>query len=57
LRTELNRGFWYVLDADPNLVLRKSTDGMWEELLERSRKNAKRVRASSGDAQHYGHLN
>lgn len=57
LRTELNRGFWYVLDADSDLVLRKSTDGMWEELLERSRKNAKRVRASSRDAQHYAHLN
>ena len=36
LRTELERGFWYVLDADPSLVLRKSTAGMWEELVKRS---------------------
>lgn len=36
LRAELERGFWYVLDADANLVLRKSTVGMWEELVKRS---------------------
>lgn len=36
LRAELDRGFWYVLDADPSLVLRKSTAGMWEELVKRS---------------------
>ena len=36
LRAELDQGFWYVLDADSNLVLRKSTAGMWEELVKRS---------------------
>lgn len=56
LRAEIDRGFWYVLDADSSLVLRKSTDGMWEELLERSRKNARRVKASAKDTQHYAHL-
>jgi putative transcriptional regulator len=56
LRAEVDRGFWYVLDADSSLVLRKSTDGMWEELLERSRKNARRVRASAQDAQQYAYL-
>ena len=33
LRSEINRGFWYVQDADVSLVLRKSTVGMWEELV------------------------
>ncbi len=56
LRDEVDRGFWYVLDADAKLVLRKSTDGMWEELLERSRMAARRVRASAEDVRHYAHL-
>ena len=53
LRDEIDRGFWYVLDADTKLVLRKSTDGMWEELLERSRMAARRVSASAQDPHHY----
>ena len=36
LRAEIDRGFWYVHDADANVVLRKSTAGMWEELVKRS---------------------
>jgi putative transcriptional regulator len=36
LQSEIERGFWYVMDAETNLVLRKSTDGMWEELVKRS---------------------
>jgi putative transcriptional regulator len=36
LHDELKRGLWYVLDADPAIALRKSTDGMWEELLRRA---------------------
>ncbi len=56
LRDEIDRGFWYVLDADTKLVLRKSTEGMWEELLERSRIAARRVRASAEDAQPYAYL-
>ena len=32
LRDELKRGAWYVLDADPAIVLRKP-DGLWEELV------------------------
>ncbi|HZM46784.1 MAG TPA: YqgE/AlgH family protein [Burkholderiales bacterium] len=49
LRAELDRGFWYVLDADANLVLRKSTIGMWEELVKRSeqQKNLIRTRLDS----------
>ena len=53
LRAEVKRGFWYVMDADSDLVLRHPTEGMWEELLERSRKNAKRVSASAEQIQHY----
>ena len=33
LDAEIKRGFWFVLDADSSLVLRKSTQGMWEELV------------------------
>jgi putative transcriptional regulator len=32
LEDEIKRGAWYVLDADPSVVLRKS-DGLWEELV------------------------
>lgn len=35
LREEVKRGAWYVLDADPALVLRKP-DGLWEELVRRA---------------------
>ena len=56
LRAEVKRGFWYVLDADTSLVLRTPTEGMWEELLERSRKNAQRVSASAEDIQQYARV-
>lgn len=56
LRAEVKRGFWYVLDADSSLVLRTPTEGMWEELLERSRKNAQRVSASAKDVLEYARL-
>jgi putative transcriptional regulator len=36
LRDEIKRGAWFVLDADPALVLRKPTEGMWEELVRRA---------------------
>jgi putative transcriptional regulator len=37
LRQEVDRGLWYVLDADPELVFRKNPAGLWEELLRRAR--------------------
>jgi len=37
LRLEIDRGLWYVLDADPDLVFRKDPGGLWEELLRRAR--------------------
>jgi putative transcriptional regulator len=52
LRAEIERGFWYVLDAEASLVLRKSTTGMWEELVKRSeqQKNLIRTRNDESDA-------
>jgi len=36
LAEEVRRGLWFVLDAQPEILLRKSTDGLWEELVGRS---------------------
>jgi putative transcriptional regulator len=36
LTDEIKRGAWYVLNADRALVLRKPTEGMWEELVRRA---------------------
>ena len=36
LAHEVSSGFWYVLDHDATLVFRKTTDGLWEELVGRS---------------------
>ena len=33
LRDEIDRGLWAVLDADLDVVFRKDTEGLWEELL------------------------
>jgi putative AlgH/UPF0301 family transcriptional regulator len=33
----VDRGLWYVLDADPDLLFRKDPGGLWEELLGRAR--------------------
>jgi putative transcriptional regulator len=44
LSGEIDRGLWSVLDADIGMVFRKHTEGMWEELLQSSR----RIRADSG---------
>ena len=47
LRGEIDRGLWSVTGADLDTVFRKDTDGLWEELLQQS----KRIRASlPGDA-------
>lgn len=36
LRDEIKRGAWHLLDADASLVVRKQTEGMWEELVRRA---------------------
>ena len=40
LADELDRGYWYVDQADAKLVLEKKTDGLWEELVRRSEAKA-----------------
>ena len=44
LRSEIDRGFWNVLDADAKLILRKPTEGMWEELNKRGDQRPKGIR-------------
>jgi len=38
LKAEIERGLWSVMSADPDMVFRKDMDGMWEELLQQSRR-------------------
>ena len=47
LEAEIRNDFWYVQDADAKLVLRKSTNGMWEELVKRSLRNKNAITASN----------
>jgi putative AlgH/UPF0301 family transcriptional regulator len=42
LRDEVKRGAWFVLDADPKLVLRKP-EGLWEELVRRAEQRANSI--------------
>jgi putative transcriptional regulator len=44
LRGEIDRGLWSVLDAEVETVFRKDTEGLWEELLQQTR----RIRAKGG---------
>jgi putative AlgH/UPF0301 family transcriptional regulator len=37
LNSEFEREGWYVLPADEEIVFRKDTGGLWEELIERLR--------------------
>jgi len=43
LKSEIERGLWSVLNADLDMVFRKDTEGLWEELLQSS----KRIRAEA----------
>jgi len=38
LRREIERGLWSVLDADLDVVFRKDTEGLWEELLQQTQR-------------------
>ena len=42
LKGEIDRGLWSVIGADLDTIFRKDTDGLWEELLQQSR----RIRAA-----------
>ena len=43
LKSEIDRGLWSVLDAQVNTIFRKDTEGLWEELLQSTR----RIRAGA----------
>jgi len=45
LRQEVDRGLWYVLDADPDFVFRKDPGRLWEDLLRRARSVTARSRS------------
>jgi putative transcriptional regulator len=46
LKSEIDRGLWSVQDADLDMVFRKDTENLWEELQQA----AKRIRAEGGTA-------
>src|SRR5438105_3461123 len=46
LKSEIDRGLWSVQNADLDLVFRKETEGLWEELLQAT----KRIRAETAPA-------
>jgi putative transcriptional regulator len=43
LREELKRGLWHVLEPETELVMRKPTEGLWEELVQRSERRANQI--------------
>jgi putative transcriptional regulator len=43
LKSEIDRGLWSVTNADADTIFRKDTEGLWEELLQQSR----RIRAEA----------
>lgn len=38
LKVEIDRGLWSVLSADPDVVFRKDMEGLWEEMLQHTRR-------------------
>lgn len=46
LRREIERGLWRVLDPDLGVIFRNDTEGLWEELLQQTR----RIRARAPGA-------
>ena len=38
LKAEIDRGIWSVLSADPDVVFRKDMEGLWEEMLQQTRR-------------------
>lgn len=44
LQSEVLREGWYFLQADEGLVFRRTSEGMWEELVERAKKSDSRGR-------------
>ncbi|HUN68651.1 MAG TPA: YqgE/AlgH family protein [Burkholderiales bacterium] len=53
LKAEIERGIWSVLSADMDVVFRKDVDGLWEEMLQQTRRiraefTGPRVRGDDG---------
>ena len=48
LKSEIDRGLWSVTGADLDVIFRKDTEGLWDELLQQSRRI--RADAASGVA-------
>src|SRR5437762_504585 len=46
LRSEIDRGLWSVMNAEVDTIFRKDTEGLWEELLQAT----KRIRAEGTPA-------
>jgi putative transcriptional regulator len=44
LKSEIERGLWSIINAEVDTIFRKDTDGLWEELLQQTR----RIRAEAG---------
>jgi putative AlgH/UPF0301 family transcriptional regulator len=40
LDSEMERGLWYAFEPDTKLLLRKHTEGLWEELVEKGERKA-----------------
>lgn len=43
LDDELDRGLWYVQEPEAKIVLRRQTDGLWDELVRRSEARANSI--------------
>ncbi len=43
LDEELRQGSWYVLEPEPDLVLPRSTEGLWQRLVERAKLREKGI--------------
>ena len=43
LEEELKRGLWFVLDAQPEVLLKKPTEGLWEDLVGRAERRANTI--------------
>jgi putative AlgH/UPF0301 family transcriptional regulator len=43
LADEVKRGLWFVVDPKPEIMLRKTTDNLWEELVGRAEREANTI--------------
>lgn len=49
LRMEIDRKLWHVVNADADIVFRKDTNGLWEEMM----RLARAITAQAGPANHF----